>query len=186
MCPVLFIWEREEKFDFRSFKEKKTTRFRTAWEHTGHYVQPWPASYSSRQLFCSIGGFFPPFFLVSGIFNRLQHFGVTFSWGGQLKCTIISCRKWQWNEKWGGSYWIAKNVFAVQTQPAVRDVPCPSALRPGTAWHLRVESLVFARACLLSFLLFLRLITLQSVPRFAASSQYIWAKVVRGNTLITF
>ena len=131
-------------------------------------------------------GFFSSFFFVSDKFNRLQHFGVTFSWGGQLKCTIISCRKWQWNEKWGGSYWIAKNVFAVQTQPAVRDVPCPSALRPGTAWHLRVESLVFARACLLSFLLFLRLITLQSVPRFAASSQYIWAKVVRGNTLITF
>lgn len=33
-------------------------------EHTGHYVQPWPASYSSRQLFCSIGGFFSSFFFL--------------------------------------------------------------------------------------------------------------------------
>ena len=103
----------------------KTTRPCTAWEHAMHYVQPWPASRSSRQLFCWIGfGFFFSPFLISGscgIFNRLQHFGVTFSWGGQLRCIITSCGKWWWCEGWEGGYWITKACFLFRKKwPCVR------------------------------------------------------------------
>ena len=67
--------------------------------------------------------FFSPFLISGscGIFNRLQHFGVTFSWGGQLRCIITSCGKWWWCEGWEGGYWITKACFLFRKKwPCVR------------------------------------------------------------------
>lgn len=68
-----------------------------------------------------------------------------------------------------------KHVSHSEKNDCMQDVQFPSALCPWRAQRLKVEkSLVFTGACLASFLLFLRLITLSEwFPRFAAFSRYI-------------
>lgn len=67
-----------------------------------------------------------------------------------------------------------RHVFHSEKNDCMRDVQFPSALCPWRAQHLRVKSLVFTGACLVSFLLFLRPITLSEwFPGLLPFSQYI-------------
>lgn len=108
--------------------------------------------------------FFSPFLISRscGIFNRLHHFGVMFSWGGQLRCIIISCGKWWWYEGWGRRLLNHKNMFPIQKKMTVCRMfnfllLCAHGECSMFKWG---KSLVFTGACLVSFLLFWRLITL--------------------------
>ena len=156
MCPVQFIWEREEKFDFRSFKKNSIP----------HCLRTYRALCTA--LTCIL------FFQAAFLFNR-GFFFLFLYLAFLTDCSILessSLEVGNWDvplnpaESDGGMRTgeevteSQKRVSCSDKNGCVRDVPCPSALCLGTAWHLHVESLVFAGACLPSFLLFLRLITL--------------------------
>lgn len=65
--------------------------------------------------------FFSPFLISGhcGIFNRLHHFGVRFSWGRELRCIIMCCGKWRWCEGWGRRLLNHRNMFPIQKKMTV-------------------------------------------------------------------